>query len=403
MRCKRLVLTSAIAGALAVAFSSTVLAQETIKIGELNSYKAFPAFLEPYKNGMALAVEEINGKGGVLGKKLEVISRDDGANPGAAVRAAEELISREGVAMLAGTFLSHVGLAVTNFAGQKKHFFLAAEPLTDKITWQDGNKYTFRLRASTYMQVAMLIPGAVAAKKKRWALVYPNFEYGQSAAANFKALLKKAQPDVEFVTEQATPLGKIDAGAVAQAIDDAKPDAVFNVLFGGDLAKFVREGNTRGIFKGRTVVSLLTGEPEYSDPLKAEAPVGWIVTGYPWDKIKTPEHLAFVNAYQKKFNTYPRLGAVVGYTTIKSLAAGIAKAKSTDNDKLVAAFKGLKVDSPFGPFYFRAIDHQATMGCFVGTTALEKGMGTMVDFKYVDGASVMPPDAEVKKLRPAAD
>ena len=138
-------------------------------------------------------------------------------------------------------------------------FFLAAEPLTDKITWANGNNYTFRLRASTYMQVAMLMPAAIAAKKKRWALVYPNFEYGQSAAENFKALLKKAQPDVEFVTEQAPPLGKIDAGAVAQAIDDAKPDAIFNVLFGGDLAKFVREGNTRGVFKNRTVVSLLVG------------------------------------------------------------------------------------------------------------------------------------------------
>ncbi len=400
---KRHVFYLALAATLAAGFAAPASAQGTIKIGELNSYKAFPAFLEPYKNGMAMAVDEINAKGGVLGKKLEVISRDDGANPGAAVRAAEELISREGVAMLAGTFLSHVGLAVTNFAGQKKHFFLAAEPLTDKITWQDGNKYTFRLRASTYMQVAMLIPGAVSAKKKRWALVYPNFEYGQSAAANFKALLKKAQPDVEFVTEQAPPLGKIDAGAVAQAIDDAKPDAVFNVLFGGDLAKFVREGNTRGTFKNRTVVSLLTGEPEYLDPLKGEAPVGWIVTGYPWDKIKTPEHLAFLNAYQKKFNTYPRLGAVVGYTTIKSLAAGIAKAKSTDNEKLVAAFKGLKVESPFGPFYYRAIDHQATMGCYVGKTALENGKGTMVDFKYVDGASVMPPDAEVRKMRPAKD
>jgi branched-chain amino acid transport system substrate-binding protein len=393
----------ALAGILAAGFAAPASAQGTIKIGELNSYKAFPAFLEPYKNGMAMAVDEINAKGGVLGKKLEVISRDDGANPGAAVRAAEELVTREGVAMLAGTFLSNIGLAVTNFAGQKKHFFLAAEPLTDKITWQDGNKYTFRLRASTYMQVAMLMPGAVSAKKKRWALVYPNFEYGQSAAANFKALLKKAQPDVEFVTEQATPLGKIDAGAVAQAIDDAKPDGIFNVLFGGDLAKFVREGSTRGTFKNRTVVSLLTGEPEYLDPLKGEAPVGWIVTGYPWNKIKTPEHLAFLNAYQKKFNTYPRLGAVVGYTTIKSLAAGIAKAKSTDNEKLVAAFKGLKVDGPFGPFVYRSIDHQATMGCFVGKTALENGKGTMVDFKYVDGASVMPSDAEVRKMRPAKD
>ena len=293
-----------------------------------------------------MAVEEINGKGGVLGKKLELISRDDGANPGEAVRVAEELVTREGVSMLAGTFLSNIGLAVTNFAGQKKVFFLAAEPLTDKITWQNGNKYTFRLRASTYMQVAMLMPATIAAKKKRWALVYPNFEYGQSAAENFKTLLKKAQPDVEFVTEQAPPLGKIDAGAVAQAIDDAKPDAIFNVLFGGDLAKFVREGNTRGVFKNRTVVSLLSGEPEYLDPLKDEAPVGWIVTGYPWDKIKTPAHLAFVKAYQAKYHDYPRLGSIVGYMTIKSLAAGIAKAKSTDTEKLVAAFKGLKVDSP---------------------------------------------------------
>ena len=102
---------------------------------------------------------------------------------------------------------------MTDFAKQKKFFFLAAEPLTDKITWQDGNRYTFRLRPSTYMQAAMLVPEAAKLKKKRWAIVYPNYEYGQSAAATFKTLLKKAQPDVEFVAEQAPPLGKVDAGA----------------------------------------------------------------------------------------------------------------------------------------------------------------------------------------------
>jgi branched-chain amino acid transport system substrate-binding protein len=399
---KRKVLYFALAGVLAAGVAVPATAQ-TVKIGEMNSYKAQPAFLDPYKKGWEMAVEEINARGGVNGKKLEVISRDDGANPGAAVRTAEELISRENAELLAGTFLSHVGLAVTNFAGQKKVFFLAAEPLTDKITWQNGNRYTFRLRPSTYMQVAMLMPAATAAKKKKWALVYPNFEYGQSAAENFKMLMKKAQPDVEFVTEQAPPLGKIDAGAVAQAIDDAKPDAIFNVLFGGDLAKFVREGNTRGIFKDRTVVSLLTGEPEYLDPLKDEAPVGWIVTGYPWNKIDTPEHKAFVAAYQKEYNTYPRLGSVVGYATMKALAAGIAKAGSTDTDKLVEAFKGLKVDSPIGAFEFRAVDHQSTMGAYVGKIALENGQGTMVDFKYVDGADVLPSVEETRKLRPAAD
>jgi branched-chain amino acid transport system substrate-binding protein len=137
------------------------------------------------------------------------------------------------------------------------------------------------------------------------------------------------------------------------------------------------------------------------DPLKDETPEGWIVTGYPWDKINTPEHKAFLAAYQKKYNDYPRLGSIVGYVTMKSLAAGIAKAGSTDTEKLVEAFRGLSVESPFGPFSYRASDNQATMGAFVGKLAVEKGQGTMVDFKYIDGASVLPSDEEVKKLRPA--
>ena len=120
MKAKRPLLSLALAGILAAGLAAPAAAQQTIKIGELNSYKAFPAFLDPYKKGMAMAVDEINAKGGVLGKKLEVISRDDGANPGEAVRVAEELVTREGVSMLAGTFLSNIGLAVTNFAGQKK-------------------------------------------------------------------------------------------------------------------------------------------------------------------------------------------------------------------------------------------------------------------------------------------
>jgi branched-chain amino acid transport system substrate-binding protein len=393
----------ACASALAISFSPMASAQETIKIGELNSYKSQTAFLDPYKKGWEMAVEEINAKGGVLGKKLEVVSRDDGSNPGDAVRVADELVTREGVNILTGTFLSNIGLAVAEFAGKKQVFFLASEPLTDKVTWQNGNKYTFRLRPQTTTQVAMLLPDALAAKKKRWALVYPNYEYGQSAAAAFKEMMKAKQPDVEFVTEQAPPLGKVDAGAVVQAIDDAKPDAIFNALFGADLAKFVREGTTRGVFKDRTVVSLLSGEPEYLDPLKEEAPVGWIVTGYPWDKITTPEYKTFLDAYQRKYSDYPRLGSIVGYVTMKSVAAGIAKAGSTDTEKLIAAFKGLKVDSPFGPFSYRASDHQATIGAYVGKIALEGGKGTMSDFKYVDGASVLPGDDEVKKLRPSAD
>ena len=390
-----------VAALAALAGSSLAQAQGVIKIGEINSYKAQPAFLEPYKKGMELAIEQVNAAGGIQGKKLELITRDDNANPGDAVRAAEELLAREKVDVLTGSFLSHVGLALTDFAKQKKRFFLASEPLTDKIVWEQGNAYTFRLRPSTYMQVAMLVPEAAAMKKKRWAIVYPNYEYGQSAAATFKQLLKAAQPDVEFVAEQAPPLGKVDAGSVVQALADAKPDAIFNVLFAADLAKFVREGNTRGLFQGREVVGLLTGEPEYLDPLKNETPNGWTVTGYPWHGIQTPEHKAFFLAYHGKYKDYPRLGSVVGYTAILSIAEGLKKAGSADTDKLVAAFKGLQLTSPFGRITYRAQDHQSTMGGFVGKLKNDNGKGVMVDYRYLDGAKFQPSDAEVRKLRPA--
>jgi len=398
-------LTPSLMRATALAALATSLglahADNVIKIGEINSYKAQPAFLEPYKKGMELAITEINAGGGLLGKKVELITRDDNANPGDAVRAAEELLSREKVDVLTGSFLSHIGLALTDFAKQKKVFFLAGEPLTDKIVWQNGNRYTYRLRPSTYMQVAMLVPEAAALKKKRWALVYPNYEYGQSAAATFKTLLKAAQPDVEFVAEQAPPLGKVDAGSVVQALADAKPDAVFNVLFGADLSKFVREGNTRGLFQGREVASLLTGEPEYLDPLKDESPNGWIVTGYPWYGIQTPEHKTFLAAYQAKFNDYPRLGSIVGYSAIKSLAEGIKKAGSTDTEKLITSFKGLQVPTPFGRITYRPEDNQSTMGGYIGRTKNEGGKGVMVDYRYLDGAKFQPTAEEVKKLRPA--
>jgi branched-chain amino acid transport system substrate-binding protein len=393
-------LSAALAVLVAVGAGTAARAQGEIKIGEINSYSGLPAFTEPYRKGWQLAIDEVNAAGGVLGKKLVVISKDDGGKPADAVTAANELVSREGVALLAGTFFSHIGLAVADFAKQKKVFFMAAEPLTDAMTWSQGNRYTFRLRPSNYMQAAMLAEEAAKLPAKKWATIAPNYEYGQSAVSVFKQLLSAKRPDIEWVTEQWPPQGRIDAGAVAQAVAAARPEAILNVTFGPDLVKLVRDGNTRGLFKDRSVVSFLTGEPEYLDPLKDETPEGWIVTGYPWYGVKTPEHDAFLKAYQAKFNDYPRLGSVVGYTTMKSVAAIIAKAGSTDTDKMIEAAKGIEVGSPVGEITFRAADHQSTLGAFVGKTAVHDGKGVMVDFSYRDGADYLPSVEEVKKLRP---
>ena len=374
-------------------------AADTIKVGEINTYSKLTNFTFPYRNGWQLALEEINTAGGVNGKKLEVISRDDDGKPGQAVKIAEELVRKDKVILLMGSFFSHVGLALTDFAKHNKVLYIAAEPLSDALVWTKGNRYTFRLRPSTYMQAAMLAEKAAENPARRWATIAPNYAYGKDAVKSFKKILKTKRPDVEFVAEQWPALFKINAGSEIQSLANSKPEAIYNVTFGGDLAKFVREGNLRGLFKDVFVVSLLTGEPEYLDPLKKEAPEGWLVTGYPWYDIKTPAHDKFLAAYQNKFDASPRNGSVVGYNVMMTVAHMLKKSGSTDTEKMVDAMEGLAFESPIGPVTYRKIDHQSTMGAYVGYTAQKEGKGIMVEWQYMDGKDYLPGDEEVRKLR----
>lgn len=397
----RRLLGIAVAGLMMATGSATVsLAADPIRLGDLNSYTRLPAFTVPYRDGWILAMEELNAAGGVLGRPIEVISRDDGGRPGDAVTVANELVIREGVVLLFGTLLSNVGLAVADVARQRQVVFIAAEPLTDAIAWEQGNRYTFRLRPGTYVQAAMLAEEAAKLPATRWATVAPNYEYGQSAVAAFKELLSAKRPDVEWVGEQWPALFKIDAASTVRALARTRPDAVFNVTFGSDLAQFVREGRDRGLFEGRAVVSILSGEPEWIDPLGAEAPEGWIVTGYPWYALETPEHVAFLDAYQARFDDYPRLGSVVGYATMMTIAAAIEKAGSTETEALIEALRGLEIDTPIGPIRYRPTDQQTTMGTFVGRLTVQDGMPRMVDWEFRDGADYLPPEDEVARLRP---
>jgi branched-chain amino acid transport system substrate-binding protein len=398
---RRLIGAAAAAAATPMIVRAQSRAAPPIRIGEINSYTTIPQFLVPYRKGWELALEQINAAGGLLGRRVEVIARDDAGKPDDAVRHATELVSSEKADLLAGTFLSNVGLAVSDFALRNKVLFVASEPLTDALVWEKGNRYTFRLRPSTYMQSAMLVEEAVKLPARRWVTIAPNYEYGQSAVASFKALLKARRPDVEFVAEQWPALGKLEAGSTVQAVLAARPEAVFNVTFGADLARLVREGNLRGLFPRVPTVSLLSGEPEYLDVLKDETPKGWIVTGYPWDQIDTPEHAKFFNAYYKRYEDNPRLGSVVGYAAMQAIFAAVAKARSVDTEKLIAALRGLNFDTPFGPVLMRSLDQQSTMGAYVGKLDVRAGKGTMVDWRYADGARYLPSDEEVRRRRPS--
>jgi branched-chain amino acid transport system substrate-binding protein len=378
------------------------LAQGPIRIGEINSFSGIGApFTGPYRAAVEMAVEEVNAKGGVLGRKVEVVFRDDKGQPAEAVKHAQELVENEKVHLISGTFLSNVGLAVSDWAKQNKTLFVAAEPLTEAITWSKGHDYVFRVRPNTYEQGVMLADKAGKMKYTKWATIGPNYEYGKRAWETFRDRLKQAKPDVQIVGEHWPTLGKLEAGPFVTAILNQNPDALYVSLFGSDWLNFVREAKKRGLFDRMFVVGILLGEPEYIDPLALEAPEGMLVTGYPWYDVAAPAHKDFVARFQKKFDKHPVLGSLVGYVTYLSIFEAIRKAGATDTEKVVAAFRGLKVETPIGSISYRAADGQSTMGAWVGTTKLDakRGVGIMVNHEYVPGEKVLPSEADARKMR----
>ena len=347
------------------------LAQGTYKIGEINSYKAQPAFLEPYKKGMELAVEQVNASGGIAGRKLQLVVRDDNANPGDAVRAAEELLAREKVDADGQLSLAR-GPGADGLCAPEKVFFLAAEPLTDKIV---GERQPLHLPPARLHLHAGGHAGARGRRAQEEALGHrlPQLRIRPVGRGHVQEAAQAGPARCGVRGRAGCALGKVDASGVVQAPADAKPDAIFNVLFAADLARFVREGNTRGLFQGREVVSLLTGEPEYLDPSRTKP--------HRLDRDRLPlvrHHHArapgVLKAYQDKYKDHPRLGSVVGYTAIQSLAAGMQGGRGRYREAH-HRLPGLELTSPFGPIRYRAEDHQSTMGAFVGKTRNEGGKG----------------------------
>ena len=387
---------------LALGAAAPAGAQAPIRIGEINSFSGIGApFTGPYRAAVEMAVEEINARGGVLGRKVEVIFRDDKGQPAEAVKHAQELVASERVHLISGTFLSNVGLAVSDWARQNKVLFVAAEPLTEALTWSKGHGYVFRVRPNTYEQGRMLAERAGKLGHTKWATIGPNYEYGKRAWETFRDRLKQLRPEVQVVGEHWPTLGRLEPGPFVTAILGQSPDALYVSLFGSDWLAFVREAGKRGLFKKVFVVGILLGEPEYIDPLKLEAPEGMLVTGYPWYDIQAPAHKEFVATFTKRTDKNPVLGSLVGYVTYLSIFEAIRKAGSTDTDKLVAAFRGLEVQTPIGTIAYRAADGQSTMGAWVGTTKLDprRGVGIMVNHEYIPGERVLPSDAEVRKMR----
>ena len=212
--------------------------------------------------------------------------------------------------------------------------------------------------------------------------------------------MTEKRKDFVWAGELMFPNQKLSPGSAIDSISKMKPDCLLNSTFGPDLIAFARDGKTLDFFSKVQVVSVLSGEPEYMDPLGADTPIGWWVTGYPADDNR-PAHKKFRDDYAARFKTYARFGSLIGYVTMQTIAAGIARAGSTDTEKMIQGLRGAKFDSPIGPLTMRAGDHQLTLGSWVGQLDLKDGKPVMTNWKFVDGKDALPSEEEGRKRRPA--
>lgn len=359
-------------------------AQEKIKVGIPMILSGPPAqFGVPILQGAQMYVDELNAKGGVLGKKIEILSRDTKSRPEEAVRVSRDLILRERVNFLVGTFTSGEGPAVSEIAKENKTLFLALGPKTDRLTAPDAlHPYVFRIAANTTTEGRAAAAIVAKWQIKKIATIAPDFAYGRDAVAVFTAALKKLRPDIEWVDQQWPKLNESDYSPFITAQLSKKPDAVFSVICCGNYATFAKQGNALGYYKAIKFNFIGVGESAALESLRAlgvEYPLGiWGNAADAMNLVPTDPETAKAHAeFSKKLKAftkepYPPSWGVTGYIGMHFLVEAIKKAKSTDALKVSEALKGLELMTPLGKMTMRGKDHQLTRGLVWGKVSMTK-------------------------------
>jgi branched-chain amino acid transport system substrate-binding protein len=327
----------------------------------------------PISKGAEMAVADINAKGGVLGRKLELIPRDSKANADEAVRLAREMIIKDNVDFLSGTLTSAEAPAVSTIAKENKVVFVAPTAKTMLLTApQNLHPYVFRIASNTLIEGRT---GATLMAKwqdvRKVATIAPDYAYGRDAVGAFIEYIKKLRPDIEIVDQQWPKLGEPDFTAFITAQMGKKPDAVFCDVFGGDFASLVKQATPLGYFKSiqsRLVDGGEVGTVDLAQSLGADYPYGIISDAYDpvvWGEDEPAEHKAYVEHLKATMkNEYGSGWAIVGYQSIVAIAEGVKKAGGTDSDKVAKALEGLTFDTPVGKRTFNAKTHETEAGEF---------------------------------------
>jgi branched-chain amino acid transport system substrate-binding protein len=389
----------ALIGLAALLIPGQSIAQQPIKVGYPMILSGPGAlFGEPALKGAQMFVEEINAKGGVLGRKIELIPRDTKGNADEAVRVSRELILKDNVDFLVGTLTSAEGPAVSTIAKENKIVFIAPIPKTDQLTAPANlHPYVFRTASNTTIEGRTAAEIMAKWPVKKIATIAPDYAYGQDVAKAFVEHIKKLKPDVEIVDQQWPKLGEADYTPFINAQMGKKPEAVFSALWGGHFLTFAKQAKPLKYFDNVNYNFIAAGEGasiESTRTMGADYPVG--IWGNAYDAFNwegaPPAHkdyIARVAAYTKQ--DPPSSWPVTGYVAMQMLTEAIKKANSVESDKVAKALLDLSIDTPIGKQTINGKDHQANRGQVWGKTVSDPKypFAVMKDILYIDPTPFM--------------
>jgi branched-chain amino acid transport system substrate-binding protein len=362
-----------IAAACAITFAGSAAAQKPIRVGYPVILSGPGALIgEPSLKGAQMFVEEINAKGGVLDRKIELVIRDTKGNADEAVRVARDLILRENVDFLFGTLTSAEGPAVSPIAKEHKIVFVVPVVKTDQLTAPENlHPYVFRTTTNTTIEGRTAAEIMAKWNVKRVGTMSPDYAFGQDVTRAFVAHLKKLRPDIEIVDQQWPKLGESDYTPFINAQMARRPDAVFSSLWGGHFVTFAKQAKAIRYFESINSNFLGAGEAgaiETAKTMGDDYPFGIWANSYDafnWDgPVAHKEYIARLRAFTKE--EHPSSWPITGYIGMQILTAAIVKANSTDSDKVAKAMLDITVETPIGKQTIRAKDHQANRAQFWG-------------------------------------
>ena len=348
--------TAAVTGASALGFPMISRAQaKPIKVGMPTILSGRVAQLgTSARNGVMMEVEKFNAAGGLGGRPIEMVIRDSKGTPQEAARVSRELINSDGCEVLfdceasSGAFAVHEvarDLGVLCIHNLSETSSLSADP---KLRIPNA----FRVaRQGIHDSIAGAAYAANVAKAKnlrRWMTCGPDYAYGRDATALFVEYLKRFNPQVEFVGEAWPKLFQPDYTEVITKILQAKPQALYSCLWGGDLTSYIDQGNIYALFSSLQFFAVNMADYTALTVVKNLPPGIHSGNRYIVSFPKTAANAAWGEGYRAKYKEYPTNWSWEAATGIHFLTAAMKKTNSVDTKKMSDALRGMKIDSPFG-------------------------------------------------------